>query len=52
MSKIPDKIKICLEVPGDLYRKLNLAILNKYGKIHGHIKESIAEGIELWLEKQ
>ena len=52
MSKNTDRIKMCLEIPKDLYKKLNIAIINKHGKVYGHIKESIVEGIKLWLEKE
>ncbi len=52
MYKSTDKIKTCLELPGELYKNLHIAIINKYGKVYGHIKESIVEAIELWLENQ
>ena len=52
MSSSTDKIKVCVEIPADLYKQFNLAIINKHGKVHGKIKKSLVEAIKLWLEEQ
>lgn len=54
MKKVTDKKRksMCFEIPTDLYRELNQALLDKFGGIYGHIREAIEEGIRLWITNQ
>ena len=47
-----DKKKICLEISKGLYKNLQLEIVKKFGKTHGHIGETLEEGIKLWIKVQ
>lgn len=46
------KKKICLEISEGLYKNLQLEIVKKFGQTHGHIGESLEEGIKLWIKEQ
>ena len=52
MCESTDKIDVCLRISGKVYKELNRTILEKYGKIYGHIGKSVEEALKLWIKNQ
>jgi translation initiation factor 2 alpha subunit (eIF-2alpha) len=46
------KTRICLDVSEDVYKEFNMQILEKYGKIYGHLGKTVEEGMRLWIKNQ
>ena len=43
--------KTTIDIPVELYKELQLVVTHKYNGTYGHIGESIAEGIKLWIKE-
>ena len=52
MDEKNDKKKINLCLSREIYKKLQLKIVEKYGSTYGHIGETIEEAIKLWIYEQ
>ena len=47
-----EKIKITMDVPEDLYKELQKFLIEKHGRVYGHIGESFIDGLKIWLKNQ
>ena len=52
MNDKSDKKQINLCLSKEIYKKLQLKIVEKHGSTYGHIGETIEEAIELWIYEQ
>ena len=47
-----DKKKVCFEIHMEVFKKVNLRLVELHGNSFGYFTKAVEDGLKLWLQEQ